>query len=199
MRKVPNLLWVAASYLMFIANIWLLAAPFTAPFLINAATTYGGGLWTETLTGYVNSTVLDLTLQFYLIMGGLLLINLNVMLATRFRALRNLANYVNVAFGAVASFVGLAAFGAGAYLGWPTAHLVTSFVLLTLGWVYLDIAVRHLRGEKVNVAFRVAPEEELTDDVPVTDVPVVETTPEPMAETTEPMPDASLTETKATA
>lgn len=175
MRKILNLVWVATSYLMFIANIWLLVAPFTAPLLIGAATTYAGGFWTEAYSGYINSTVLALTPQFYVIMGGLLLINLNVMLATRFRALRNLANYVNVAFGGLVSVLGLAVFSAGLYLGFAMTQVVMAFALLTLGWVYLDIAVRHLRGETVNVAFRVAPElevEEATPIVPVIDVEV---------------------------
>ena len=184
MRKFFNFLWVGASYVMFIANIWLLVAPFIAPLLIGAAATYGGSFWTDAHSGYVNSTVLALTPQFYVIMGGLLLINLNVMLATRFRALRNLANYVNVAFGGLVSVFGLAAFSAGFYLGFPAVQLVVAFTLLTLGWVYLDIAVRHLRGEQVNVAFRVAPVDEVEEPrsvVPVIDVEV-ET---PVAETVE--------------
>ena len=174
MRKILNLVWVATSYLMFIANIWLLVAVFAAPLLIGAATTYGGGLWTDVYSGYVNSTVLALTPQFYVIMGGLLLINLNVMLATRFRALRNLANYVNVGFGGLVSVLGLAVFSAGLYLGFPTTQVVVAFALLTLGWVYLDIAVRHLRGETVNVAFRVAPELEEEERVSVVPVITVE-------------------------
>lgn len=184
MRKFFNLLWVAASYVLFVANIWLLAAPFTAPFLVEVTTTYGGGM-AGTLTGYINSTVLELTTQFYVIMGGLLLINLNVMLATRFLVLRNLANYVNVFFGGVVSFLGLAVFAGGFYIGLPTIQLVVAFTLLTLGWVYLDIAVRHLRGEKVNVAFRVAPEEEPVSIVPVIDV-------EQTVETVETVTDAEI-------
>lgn len=182
MRKFFNFLWVAASYVLFVANIWLLAAPFTAPFLVEAATTYGGGMG-GTLSGYISSTVLELSTQFYVIMGGLLLINLNVMLATRFLVLRNLANYVNVFFGGVVSFLGLAVFAGGFYVGLPTVQLVVAFTLLTLGWVYLDIAVRHIRGETVNVAFRVAPEEEPKTVVPVIDVETTVTDVETPVET----------------
>lgn len=167
MKKFLNFLWVVTSYVAFIANIWLLAAPFAAATVVELGTTFGGGVWTPALTGYVNSTVFAITPEWLVVMAGLLLINLNVMLATRFRVLRNVANYVNVAFGAAVVIGSVAVLGTGFYLAFPATQLVLAFAVLTLGYTYLDVAVRHLRADRALQAITTVPVEKAQPEVEV--------------------------------